>query len=305
MDLNDSEDLAADLLGGGSGGGEVTAEPDGGAAGGGDGGSGGDGGAGGGAGDFLAMLSGEGGDADNPSNRDWIQAKGFKDLDALVKSYREAERVVRSGARVVLPGAEAKPEEIAAFRAAIGVPEKAADYQFQTPEGVQLNEPMMARLSEAALKHGLPKAAFEGVVADYIQAQLDEAHEERTRQDGLAAAKLKEWGAQKDERMAQVTTAMRHLGLSAADGGALRSALGADRAMEILAKLGAGMSEDTLLTGGKGRFGVSPAEAQAELDRLKGDPDFVKKAVQAGTPENLRWKRLNQAAAEGKAQQEI
>lgn len=307
MDLNDQGGgSAADLLGGDAGAG---AGGDGGAAaqasagadgGGGDGGFG----AGGDDPDFLTKLSTEGGDAENPSNRDWIKAKGFKDLDGLVKSYREAEKIVRNGAKVVPPGADAKADDIAAFRTAIGVPEKVDGYEVKAPDGVELNAPLIARMAEAAFKHGAPKGAFEGIVSDYIQAQLDEMNEERTRQDGLASAKLKEWGAEKDAKIAQVNIAMRTLGLSAADGGALRSALGADRALDLMAKLGAGMSEDTLLTGGKGRFGVSPAEAQAEIDRLKADPEFGKKAVIAGSPENARWKRLNQAAAQGKAMAE-
>jgi hypothetical protein len=88
----------------------------------------------------------------------------------------------------------------------------------------------------------------------------------------------------------------------------LRSGLGADRALGLLARLGAGMAEDVLITGGSNRFGVSGAEAQAELDRLKGDAEFVAKAMKAGTPERTRWERLNRQAAEyqaGKAGSQI
>jgi hypothetical protein len=37
-------------------------------------------------------FSAEGGDAENPSNRDWLKSKGFKSLDDVAKSYREAEQ---------------------------------------------------------------------------------------------------------------------------------------------------------------------------------------------------------------------
>jgi hypothetical protein len=222
----------------------------------------------------------------------------------VVKSYRDAEKALRDGNRIKVPGDGAKPEELAAFRTAIGVPEKPDGYEIKAPDGIALNKPLIDRLSESAVKHGAPKGAFEGLVNDFIQAQLDEANEEKSKQDGLAAAKLKEWGPKKDEHIAYVNSAMRGLGLSAAEGQAMRNALGADRALDLLSKLGAGMSEDTMITGGKGRFGVSPAEAQAELDKLKVDPEFVKKVGIQGSPERIRWDRLNAAAAEGKAREQ-
>jgi hypothetical protein len=72
--------------------------------------AGGGGGAGAGGGDWLEQFSAEGGDADNPSNRDWLKSKGFKSLDDVAKSYREAEKAIRKGGNHV-PGADAKPEE--------------------------------------------------------------------------------------------------------------------------------------------------------------------------------------------------
>src|SRR5436305_1568001 len=114
---------AADLVGGAAG--AAGGAADGGASGGD---AGGEGGAGGGAGDqtpeWFGNVSDKPGEGETASNRDWLSSKGFKDLDTLVKSYREAETTIRAGNKVKLPGADAKPEEISAFRTAIGVPEK-------------------------------------------------------------------------------------------------------------------------------------------------------------------------------------
>jgi hypothetical protein len=33
-----------------------------------------------------------------PSNRDWLKAKGFKTLDDVAKSYREAEKAIHARA---------------------------------------------------------------------------------------------------------------------------------------------------------------------------------------------------------------
>jgi hypothetical protein len=90
--------------------------------------------------EWLEQFSAEGGTAENPSNRDWLKAKGFKTVDDLAKSYREAEHAIRNGGKFNVPGDDAKPEEVAAYHKAIGVPEKAEDYTITLPEGVKEDE---------------------------------------------------------------------------------------------------------------------------------------------------------------------
>jgi hypothetical protein len=54
--------------------------------------------------------------------------------------------------------------------------------------------------------------------------------------------------------------------------------------MELLAKLGEGMAEDTLLGGGgPRRFGITGAEAQAEIDKLIADKEFGDKLAAQGS----------------------
>src|SRR5690349_19557991 len=123
-----------DILGGGGGtGGEGEA--------GGDAGAGAEGGAGGadggdaGAGDpeFYAALSGEAGEGETASNRDYVKAKGFKDLDGLVKAYRSAEKGLHDSGRVKVPGEGASEAEIAEFHKAIGVPDDPKGYTVPEP----------------------------------------------------------------------------------------------------------------------------------------------------------------------------
>ncbi|WEK43640.1 MAG: hypothetical protein P0Y64_02060 [Candidatus Sphingomonas colombiensis] len=299
---------AAELIGGAGGAAAGGGAGDGGQAGAG---AGGDGGAGGGgaggadqAPDWFARISANAGEGETASNRDWLASKGFKDLDTLVKSYREAESTIRNGGRIKLPGDDAKPEEIAAYRTAIGVPEKPDGYEISGPEGVALNEPLINALRDSAVKHGAPKGAFEGLVSDFIQLQMDEAAAETVRQDGLAADWMKAQGAKGDEQLAHVNTAARSLGLTKTDMAGLRNGLGADRALGLLAKLGAGMAEDVMLTGGSNRFGITGAEAQTEIDKLKTDTEFMSKVTKPGSLERTRWDRLNKQAAEYQASKE-
>lgn len=276
------------------------------------------GGEGGAAPDWFEKLSAAAGEGDATSNRDWAAAKGLKDLDGLVKIARDTEKAFREGGKIKVPGEGAKPEEIAAYKAAIGVPEKVEDYEIKpiangsfdptraegpdNPKNLPLNEPLIGALRESALKHGAPKAAFEGLVSDFVKLQLDEAAAEKKAQDDQVAEKLKEWGGKKAENSAHIDAAARALGLSRQDLNWFRGMPGgAGRALDLMVKLGSGMAEDTLITGGKGRFGVSGAEAQAEIDRLKTDAEFQKKVRVVGSPERARWDRLNAAQAEWKS----
>lgn len=294
---------AAALLGagGGAGGGD----------GGGGGASGGDGGAGDGGGDggaadpdWLEKLSAEGGDADNPANRDYVKGKGFKTLDDLVKSYREAEKAVRASGKIVVPGDGAKPEEIAAFHKAIGVPDKAEDYAVDAPEGVELDGDLVTPLREVALKAGVPAKGFKALAEGLVAIQLDQLEAMKTAEDGSAATLLKEWGAEKDAKLAAVNNAMRALDLKPADvaamqrGFSLQGEPGSAKVLKLLARLGDGMAEDALLGGGgQKRFGITGPEAQKEIDKLIVDKEFQGKIAAKDPAAVERWNRLNQAVA--------
>ena len=248
--------------------------------------------------DWFEKLSAEAGEDKGPSNRDYAKAKGFKTLDDVVKSYRTAEKNAFNPNKVALPGADAKPEEVAAFRTAIGVPEKVDGYEIKGPEGVALDTALIGKLTESALKHGAPKAAFEGLLSDFIAIQMDEAASTEKASKEEAGATIKEWGTKADEKLAHVNTAARALGLSPEQVTGLRQAWGSKFALEKMAQLGAGMAEDVLIGGGKGRFGIGGAEAQAELNRLKTDAEFQTKVKIKGSAERARWDRLQDAAAE-------
>ena len=82
-------------------------------------------------GEWYSAIADEG-------TRTWVQAKGWKDPSALAESAYNLEKLIgheKAGRTVVIPGADAKPEEIAAYRAKIGIPANATDYKLPVPEG--------------------------------------------------------------------------------------------------------------------------------------------------------------------------
>ena len=289
---------AADLLGGGDAGASGGAGS--GVAGGDDGAAAGAGeGAGAGAGTAPDWYAGLSGDAFNEgaSHRDYVAAKGFKSLDDVVKSYREAEHSLRNGNKVAIPGENASPEEVSAFRRAIGVPEDVKGYAIEAPNGpdgkpIPLNNALLERLAGKALEAGMPQGAFKAVVGDFLQAQVEEiagVNEARQRE---AQAWVKAQGAAGNEKLDAITKAAEVLGFNKNDLIVMRNTLGAEKVMNALSKIGLGLREDTLTGDGKETFGLSGREAQAQLDGLKQNQAWVQKAIVPGTAENIQYKRL-------------
>jgi hypothetical protein len=155
----------------------------------------------------------------------------------------------------------------------------------------------------------MPAKAFDGLAGAFIEKQLDALQASATAENSNRDELFKEWGAQKDAKMADVTAAMRGLGLSRADVAAIQRGFalqygepGSKRTLSLLQKLGAGMAEDVLRNpdASARKFGVTPEQAQAEIDKLIADQEFGKKLTAKDPEAVARWTRLNAAVAAGK-----
>lgn len=78
----------------------------------------------------------------------WDAEKGAIRVDALLKSYRELER--RLSQRAGPPAPDAPPEELARFRAAMGIPETHEGYDIRAPHELCCPDPEVNRRLHAA-----------------------------------------------------------------------------------------------------------------------------------------------------------
>lgn len=127
-------------------------------------------------------------------------AKRLASPHDAVKSVIEGRKLI--GSMIRIPGKDAKPEDIAKFKKALGAPEKAEDYKFPAPEGreeTDSEKALASKIGEVLHKHNVPLTAageLHGVVKE--AAQAIEAENERLAVEGRAtseAALRKEWGA--------------------------------------------------------------------------------------------------------------
>lgn len=126
----------------------------------------------------------------------------FRSIDDLAKSYRGLEqRLGKSAGAVYVPGEGATPEEVSAYRRALGVPEQPDGYELRPddlPEGFQWDDEQSAVAAQIAHKYNVPPAAMKELVNIQMQREMGRvAAMETTIQEHLAAGErhLQEtWG---------------------------------------------------------------------------------------------------------------
>jgi hypothetical protein len=100
---------------------------------------------------------------------EWLEAKFWTDkgpnVEALATGFNGLEQLLGKKANAIVPPNEkSTPEEISAYRKAIGVPESPEAYNLkpeQLPEGVVWDENVAKRAAELAHKHHIPAAAMQ------------------------------------------------------------------------------------------------------------------------------------------------
>jgi hypothetical protein len=262
--------------------------------------------------EWYSQLPAEVGDGESASMRDWVKSVGAKDVASLAKIARDNQKALRESGRVKVPGEGASEAELAEFRKAIGVPEDAKGYkmpELTDAQGkpVELNSDRLGEIAGWAHEAGVPAGALERVLQKVAEADMQEMAGREIELSKEAADHVKKWGGEKDNKLAAVDNAASLLGLKRDEMLKIRAALGPARALDVLADLGARVSEDTLVSGDKRqRFAGDPVAAQRELDEMKSSPDIRDKVFIKGTPEKARWDRLQGivgAAEEQKARE--
>lgn len=115
----------------------------------------------------AAAAGGSGGETPwySDTQKDFVTAKGWKTPTEAIDSYTNLERLIgadKAGRTIVLPKDANDVEGTKAFRAKLGVPEKAEDYKLPVPEG---QDPALATWASSEFHRlGVPTSAAQGFV---------------------------------------------------------------------------------------------------------------------------------------------
>ncbi len=213
--------------------------------------------------------------------------KSFKDLPTVMKHVRSQAKMIGKN-KIAVPGDDASDEEWDGVFKTMGMPDKPEDYKLaydeKTPEDLQ-NKENLAWYHQAARKYRLLPWQAAGIFKDWnelnsvaYKKNLDDFNV--SLETGMMQLKDK-LGATFNEKMDASDSIIGAVTRDMEGGDDLRQRLENDirrdpRVAQVFIKLGEMISEDRMgLIQKQNAFGVSPSEAQSQIDDIKHDPAYL------------------------------
>lgn len=237
----------------------------------------------------------------NDDLRSYVQNKGFKDTAAVVESYRNFEKLhgVPHDRIMKLPENLDTPEGRAIFEK-LGAPKDAKEYSINLAKEAA-DEEIASGLREVAFKSGMTNKQVENLVNWWNginESRTKKSSEETQLRLTDAQNNLKkEWGSAFEQNKQIADQGALKMGFGEKEIQALGAALGPDKALMLLHKLGTATGEATFVPGASaGGSVMTPNAAQAEITRLKADTGFAARLARGDAEAKDQWNRLNQWA---------
>jgi len=192
-------------------------------------------------------------------------AKEYKDTLSKYKSVPDMAKALANanaliGKKLGVPSEKSSPEEVAAFRKALGVPDTLDDYKFAPdalPEGMTWNDDFAKPFAEIAHKHNVPPGAMKALAnqfAHYEKVKLEALQStfEKQRTDAVGTLQ-KEWGNEFDKNIGLAKQAAKMAGVNANSHGFSDPEVvrGFVRMAQMMSedKMGRGMQSAEMMTG--------------------------------------------------------
>lgn len=205
--------------------------------------------------------------------------------EALYAGWNASQLVGKKASGVSVPGPDAKPDEIAAFRKALGVPEKPEGYGLKKPdampEGLEWDEKAVGEFSAVAHKHGLPPAAVKELLELHQKNEAGKIAGWKAKREELTAqwkadqleSLRKAWG---DNYAAKANLAVRAattIGLNPSDP---KLAVLFDNAevIQAFSRMGEMLSEDRLISGGVISAMQNPKQQADDIMKNPANPYY-------------------------------
>ena len=203
----------------------------------------------------------------------------FKSSEDMAKSYVSLEKKI--GAKgVIVPGEGATPEERNAYQIALGRPENAEGYKFDTPEGIhkdiQITPELEGAYKDVALKLGLTNEQAAGLRMYHLDSLTSQINTgEKAREDSLLNAETelrKEYGAKYDGMVGTASKVVDKFGGQDVKNILNETGLGNNPAViKMMAEIGSKLSEDTIGKAGSADLMMSPSQAKAEIAKINNE----------------------------------
>lgn len=230
----------------------------------------------------------------DPEAVSYITNKGWQGPADVIKSYQGAEKLIGRDPTTLLqlPRAD-DPEGMKAVFQKLGLPDSPDKYDMKIglPKEAQVDEGFAKSMQGVLHKANITGDQAKVLVTEYNAMQL--AAIEQANKDyelNVAADKqslLDEWKGGHERMMNRAKTAATALGFTPELIDAVEKQVGYAKTYKMFADIGAKLGEDGLVTAGKETaFGetLTPAEAKAQWDQFKMDPNNVKALTDKSHP---------------------
>lgn len=261
---------------------------------------------------LLLNQDGTGGGGTSAAAADWttgfpddakpvIQAKGWKTPQEMFTSYRNLEKVL--GDNYPKPDWDDKKYEDFYKRA--GRPETPDKYELpmdalkDLPD-VKLDEARVNKWRQNLHKLGLSDRQAKTLWSEYLKDEADgiKAQEQAAKNETeQAEMKLRnDWGNKFDDNLKAAKAALAKVA-PGFDEFLNKSKLGNNPDLiKFFHTISTKISEDSATPGGQQNLGTTPEGATAEIQRLKGDKDFMANFQKGDKAAVARWNELHAAA---------
>ena len=214
----------------------------------------------------------------------YVANKGWQGPQDAVKGYREVEKLIGRDPNTLLtiPRAD-DPQGFLQAMDRLGRPATADKYEFDVPKGATPNTEFQTWARGTFHELGLTGPMAKQLTAKYNEylgaqgAKLEADYNNAVAADKTAL--LNEWKGGHERMMNVAQAAAKAIGFDGDMIDAMESSIGYAKTMKFFADLGSKMSEDTLQLSGQSntKFGemLTPAEAKAQWDQKKMDPNFM------------------------------
>jgi len=210
--------------------------------------------------------------------------KNVADVNELAKQFVNQQPML-GREKLVIPTEDSTDEERREYLTKLGVPETAEDYESPTegmPEGIEINAEHTKAFFKEALDMGLNKQQaarlirYEATLA--AKLTTDNAEAATAAQAETDVTLRSEWGNAYEQNLGLAKKAVEIFGGAELQDHLNKTGLGNNIAMlRAFGKIGRMVAEDEIIGTGSGQsFAMSPAEANAKINELNADVDFVK-----------------------------
>jgi hypothetical protein len=194
----------------------------------------------------------------------------YKSVPDMAKALANANALI--GKKLGVPNEKSSPEEVAAFRRSLGVPDTIDEYKFAPdalPEGMTWDDNNVKNYAEIAHKHNIPPSAMKALVTEHakmehfkmqgMQAQIEKQHVEAVN------TLKKEWGGEFDKNIGLAKQAAKLAGVNANSQG-----FADPEVVRGFVRMAQMMSEDKV---GRSMSGSEFMTGQARAKDIMSNPD--------------------------------